>query len=157
VSTYQWLLALHITAAFLFFGGSVAAGVLYTLSVRAERPSETAYLLRLIRLTLPVIFAGVAGTLVLGIWLWHERHYSIGAFWIWASIVLWALSGFLGQRGGEHQEKARKMAESLAAAGDTASDELRAILRDPKGSALSWLAGVATLGILVLMIWKPGS
>ena len=36
-------------------------------------------------------------------------------------------------------------------------DELRAILRDPKGNAISWLAGVATLGILVLMIWKPGS
>jgi uncharacterized membrane protein len=157
VSTYHWLLALHVTAAFLVFGGSVAAGVLNVLAVRAERPSDTAFLLRLIRVTLPAIGVGILGTLVLGIWLWHERHYSIGAFWIWASIVLWALSGFLGQRGGEHQEKARKLAESLAAAGDAATDELRAILRDPKGSAMSWLAGVATLGILVLMIWKPGS
>jgi uncharacterized membrane protein len=157
VGTYQWLLALHITAAFLFVGGSVAAGILNVLAVRAERPSETAYLLRLVRVTLPVIAVGVLGTLVLGIWLWHERHYSIGAFWIWASLVLWAVSGFLGQRGGEHQQKARKLAENLAAAGDATSAELRALLRDPVGSAMSWLAGAATLGILVLMIWKPGS
>jgi hypothetical protein len=37
------------------------------------------------------------------------------------------------------------------------TNELRALVRDPRGNALSWLAGVATLAILVLMIWKPGS
>jgi hypothetical protein len=49
------------------------------------------------------------------------------------------------------------VAEGLGAAGDTMTDELRALLRDRRGNALSWLAGVATLAILVLMIWKPGS
>ena len=37
------------------------------------------------------------------------------------------------------------------------NDELKAILNDPKGNAMSWLAGVATILILVLMIWRPGS
>ena len=55
MSTLQWLVMLHITAAFFLVGGSVAAGILNALSIRAERPSETAYLLRLIRVTLPVI------------------------------------------------------------------------------------------------------
>ena len=32
-----------------------------------------------------------------------------------------------------------------------------ALLRDSSANALSWLAGAATLGILVLMLWKPGS
>jgi len=157
VTTVQWLLMLHVTAAFFFVGGSVAAAILNTLAVRAARPSETAYLLRLVRVTLPVIGVGVAGTLIFGIWLWHEQHFSLGAAWIWISLVLWVLANALGGIGGRHQEKARKLAERLAAAGDATTDELRALLRDRKGNAISWLAGVATVGILVLMIWRPGS
>ena len=148
---------LHITAAFFFVGGSVAAAILNTLAVRAERPSETAYLLRLVRVTLPVIAVGVAGTLVFGIWLWHELHFGLDAWWIWASLALWAVANALGGIGGRHQERARKLAEQLSAAGDASTGELRALLRDPKGNAISWLAGLATLGVLVLMIWKPGS
>lgn len=148
---------LHVTAAFFFVGGSVAAGILNVMSMRAERPSEIAYLLRLIRVTLPVIGIGSIGALLLGVWLWHEKGYSIGAAWIWISLVLWVVANALGGIGGRHQERARELAERLAAAGDAATDELRALLRDPRGTTLSWLAGVATVLILVLMIWKPGS
>jgi uncharacterized membrane protein len=157
VTTAQWLLMLHITGAFFLVSGSVAAGVLNVLAGRAERPSKTALLLRLIRVTVVVIGIGAVSTLVFGIWLWHDLGYSVGAFWIWASLVLWVLSSALGGIGGKHQERARKLAEQLAAAGDATTDELRALLRDRRGNAMSWLAGVATLGILVLMIWKPGS
>jgi uncharacterized membrane protein len=157
VTLAQWLLMFHITAAFFFVGGSVAAGVLNVLAIRAERPSESAALLRLIRTTLPVIGLGTAGTLIFGIWLWHELGFSFGAAWIWASLLLWAVAGALGGAGGKHQERTRTLAEQLAARGDATTDELRALLRDPKGNALSWLAGAATLAILVLMIWKPGS
>jgi uncharacterized membrane protein len=147
----------HITAAFLLVGASVAAAILNTLAVRSERPSEAAALLRLIRVTLPLIGIGVTGTLVFGLWLWHELHYGLDAWWIWASLVLWVLTNALGALGGRHQERSRKLAEQLAVAGDTSTAELRALLRDRKGNALSWLAGLATLAILVLMIWKPGS
>ncbi|MFL5952600.1 MAG: DUF2269 family protein [Gaiellaceae bacterium] len=157
MTTAQWLLMLHVTAAFFLVGGSVAAGVLNVLAIRSEQPSESAYLLRLIRVTLPVIGVGVAGTLVFGLWLWHELGFSFGAGWIWASLVLWAISSALGGIGGRHQERARKLAEELAAAGDATTAELRALLRDPKGNAVSWLAGAATIAILVLMFWKPGS
>ena len=148
---------LHVTAAFFFVGGSVAAGILNVMSIRAERPSETAYLLRLIRFTLPVIGIGSIAALLLGVWLWHEKGYAIGAAWIWISLVLWVIANALGGIGGKHQERARELAERLAAAGDATTDELRALLRDPKGTAMSWLAGAATVLILVLMIWKPGS
>jgi uncharacterized membrane protein len=148
---------LHVTGAFFFVSGSVAAGVLNVLAVRAERPSETALLLRLIKTTVIVIGAGSVSALIFGIWLWHELGYSAGAFWIWASIVLWLIANALGGIGGKHQARARKLAEQLAAAGDASSDELRALLRDRKGNAMSWLAGVATIALLVLMIWKPGS
>ena len=157
MSTVQWLLMLHVTAAFFFVGGSVAAGVLNVLAIRAERPSEAAVLLRLVRRTLPVIGLGVAGTLAFGIWLWSEVGYRLGSAWIWASLALWVVANALGGRGGRHQERARELAEELTASGDASSAELRALLRDPKGNAMSWLAGIATLLILVLMIWKPGS
>jgi uncharacterized membrane protein len=156
VSTAQWLLMLHITGAFFLVGGSVAAGVLNVLSQRAERPSETALFLRLIRTVLPVIAIGSFTTLIFGLWLVHELHFDFWSFWIIAAIVLWLLSGALGGAGGKHQERARRLAERLAAENDTSDDELRAILRDPRGNAMSWLAGLATLLLLVDMIWKPG-
>jgi len=71
--------------------------------------------------------------------------------------VLWVVANALGGIGGRHQERSRKLAEELAAAGDTTNDELRTLLRDARGNAISWLAGVATIAVLVLMIWKPGS
>ncbi len=157
MTTAQWLLMFHITGAFFLVGGSVAAGVLNVLSQRAERPSETALFLRLIRTVLPVIAIGSFATLIFGLWLVHDLHFDFWSFWIVAAIVLWLLSGALGGAGGKHQERARKVAERLAAAGDTRDDELRAILRDPRGNAMSWLAGLATLLLLVDMIWKPGA
>ena len=157
MTTADWLLMFHIASAFLLVGGSTMAAICNGLSLRAERPSEAAFLLRMIRLALPFIFAGVAGTLVFGIWLWHELGFGIGTGWLWAALVLWVVANALGGAGGKHQEKARELAERLAAAGDTPSEELRALLRDPKGQALSWASGAATLAILVLMVWKPGS
>jgi uncharacterized membrane protein len=155
VNTYHWLLTFHITAAFFYLGAAVAMAIFNVLAITAERPSDAASYLRLVRRLLPLMFVGIAGTLIFGIWLWHEQGYGIGAAWIWISLVLWVVAGGLGQRGGEHQEKAREMAERLATQGDTPNDELRAILRDPVGSAMSYGAGIAALAILVLMIWKP--
>ena len=153
----HWLLMLHIASAFCLVGGSVAAGILNVLAIRAERPGEAAHLLRLIRVALPVIYIGVLGTLGFGIWLWHDKGYGIGEGWIWASLVLWVVLNALGGIGGRHQQRARALAERLAGEGDTPSDELRALLRDTKGLVVSNAAGVATLAILVLMIWKPGA
>jgi uncharacterized membrane protein len=155
VSSTQWLLMLHIASAFLFVGGSVAAGILNWLSLRAERPSETAALLRLVRTVLPVIYVGALGTLVFGIWLWHHLGFSIGEGWIWASLALWVVANALGGIGGRHQERSRELAERLAAEGDAPSAELQALLRDTKGMVVSYAAGLATLLILVLMVWKP--
>ena len=153
----QWLLMLHITAAFCLVGGSTAAGILNALAIRSERPSEAALLLRLIRYTLPMIFAGVLGTLLFGLWLWHDLGFGFGTGWIWAALVLWVVASALGGRGGRHQEQVREAAEQEAAAGDTMSAELRARLRDPKALAVNYAAGAATIAVLVVMIWKPGS
>jgi uncharacterized membrane protein len=156
VTTRDWLLMFHITGAFLLVGGSVAAGVLNALALRAGRPSETAAFLRLIRRTLPSIGAGSVLTLVFGLWLVGEQSRDkLLSFWVLAAIALWIATNALGGMGGRHQERARELAERLAAEGDASNDELTALLHDRRGNALSWLAGVATLLILVDMIWKP--
>jgi uncharacterized membrane protein len=146
---------LHVTGAFFLVGGSVTAGVLNVLAQRAERPSESALLLGLIKKAVIVIGIGSGSTLIFGLWLWHELGFGLATWWIWASIVLWVVSNALGGIGGKHQERGRKLAEQLATAGDTMTDELRALLRDRRGNALSWLAGAATIAMLVLMIWRP--
>ena len=77
----------------------------------------------------------------------HELGYGLGAFWIWASLVLWVVANALGGDRRHAPGAARaKLAEQLAAAATRPTDELRALLRDPKGNAMSWLAGLATLG-----------
>ena len=158
MDTFDWLLMLHITGAFLLVGGSVAAGVLNTMALRAERPSDAALFLGLIRKTVPLIGLGSIAALVFGLWLVFEQEsVDFFSFWIIAALVLWAIMGALGGAGGKHQEQARRKAEQLAAQGDTSDAELTALLHDRRGNAMSWLAGLATLLLLIDMIWKPGA
>ena len=83
VSTYDWLLMIHVTGAFLLFAGGTTAGILNVRAWRAERPSEIALLMRLLqRVALPAIGVGSFVTLLIGLWLVHEAGYSYGAFWV---------------------------------------------------------------------------
>jgi uncharacterized membrane protein len=157
MSLTQWLLALHVSGAFLLVGGAVVAGVLRVLAQRSERPSEIALFLGLIRVALAAIGAGVLITLVLGLWLFHHLGYSYGKAWIAASLVLWVAANALGGIGGRRERAARELAEQLAAAGDATNAELHARLRDPVAIAFSAASGLAVVAILALMVWKPGS
>jgi uncharacterized membrane protein len=157
VDTYDWLLALHVSGAFLLVGGSVVATVCNVLAQRTERPSEIALFLGLVRTSLPLIGVGSLGTLVIGLWLVHHVHYSWGDFWVWGAILLWLVIGALGGMGGRVQTRARKLAERLAVDGDAPSAELTALARDRRANLFNYGAGLATVLILVLMIWKPGA
>jgi uncharacterized membrane protein len=159
MSTYDWLLFLHVTGAFLLVGGTVVAGVLTIAALRRERPSEIAALLGLIRVSLPFIYAGVALTLVFGLWLVHEagQGYSYTDAWVIAAIVLWVLASALGGAGGKRQEETRRLALELSSTSDTTTPEMRARLVDRVGLALSFASGLAVFAVLALMIWKPGS
>jgi uncharacterized membrane protein len=157
MSTYDWLLMIHVTGAFLFLGGGAAAGIMNLRAWFAERPSEVALLVRLIsRVAVPVLGVGSVTALVIGIWLVHNTGESYGSFWVWAAIVLWAVAGALGGRSGKHQTRVLNEATRLAKSGDTMTDELRALVRDPVGNALAYGSGLTIVLILALMIWKPG-
>jgi uncharacterized membrane protein len=157
VNTFQWLLALHVTGAFLLLGGTVMAGIFGVLAQRATRPSEVAVFLGLTRFAVPLIIGGALLTLVLGLWLVHHAGFSYTAPWIIVSILLWIFASVAGQRGGERERKTREFALELIASGDAPSPELRVRMRDTVTLALSWGSGLASIAILALMIWKPGA
>jgi uncharacterized membrane protein len=157
VSTYDWLVMIHVTGAFLLVGGGAAAGILNLRARYADRPSEIALLMQLIsRVAVPAIGIGAITTLVIGIWLVHHAGYSYGTFWVWAAIILWVVATALGGRGGRYQARAGQEAARLAKDGDVVTPQLRALVRDPVGNALSYGSGLVLVLILVLMIWKPG-
>lgn len=157
MTTYGWLLFLHMTGAFCFLGGAVTAAVLNVSAQTRQRPSEVAALMRMTRVVVPVLGLGSIMTLVFGLWLVHDVGYGYGDGWIVAALILWALAAALGGAGGKRERETRVLAERLAADGDAPSAELRARMRDPATIALSYGAGVALLIVLVLMIWKPGA
>jgi hypothetical protein len=123
---YDWLLFLHVLAAFLLVGTVVAYSAVVLGAPAPARTISVANLFWAI---------GGFGTLALGIWLaLYVKGYEVWDGWILGAIVLWMAATGLGNKA-------------------------QAVLREGGGGLARWhwLRTVATLGILVLMIWKPGA
>jgi hypothetical protein len=127
MSTYEWLLFLHLLAAFLLFVTVVS----YTAVARGgPAPGRTLFVAD------RCWDVGGLGTLVLGIWLaLHLDEYDFFDGWILGAIGLWFVATGLGQT------IQRRLADDATA--DTA--------------VMHWLRTLTVLGLLVLMIWKPGA
>jgi hypothetical protein len=130
VSLYEWLLFLHVVAAFLLVAGLTAYGVVVLGSGgdaarRALGPPALA-----------LWNAGGLGVLVFGIWLALEVDgYELWDGWIVAAIVLWLVA---------------------SGAGGRLSSGVREGAGDRAALLLAVMA-VATLALLVDMIFKPGA
>jgi uncharacterized membrane protein len=157
VDRYHWLLLFHMAGAFLVVGGATLAGIFNIAALRRDVPSEIAVLLRLTRVAVVSVIAGMTVALIFGLWLVADLGYvkwSNG--WVIAALILWVVANALGSSGGKRDKETRALAEQLATQGDQPSPELRARLHDPLSLALSWGSGLVVLVILALMIWKPG-
>jgi uncharacterized membrane protein len=157
LSTYEWLLFLHVTGAFLLLGGGVVAGSLNIAALRRDRPSEIVLLFGLIRIAVVSILIGTLLAFVFGLWLVHEAGYGYGDGWVITAIVLLIVANAMGGIGGKRDEATAKFAAELAAQGDAPSPELRSRVRDPISLALSYGSGLVLVAILAIMIWKPGA
>jgi len=157
VDLTQWLVALHVTGAFLFLGGGVLAAAFNIAALRSERPSEIALFYGLTRIAVVMIAFGALLTIVLGFWLVSDRDYSFSELWLVLSLTLSVLAVWAGQMGGMRDRKTRELAEELAAGSNEATPELRARMRDPRTLALSYGSGLMLVAILALMVWRPGS
>ena len=134
MSTYEWLLFLHLLAAFLLVSGLVAYCVL-VLGSGGEAVSRA-----LGSPALALWNAGGLGTLVFGVWLALEVDgYELWDGWIIAALVLWLIgSGAAGR---------------LAAA----EREGRSVRAVEGARVVVVVMALATLLLLADMIFKPGA
>jgi uncharacterized membrane protein len=159
VSLDDWILSLHVLAAFAYVAALVLFWMLVVASRRIDVPEATVRMEPMARLGNRAIAVGAVGTLVFGIWLaLSKADYRPWDPWILAAIVLWAISIETGRRTGIEYTRALEKAEELQAAGRTGpSAELLAANRTDRGLRLHAATSALALLILVLMIWKPGA
>jgi hypothetical protein len=134
MSLYEWLLFLHVVAAFLLVAGLVAYSVLLlggggAVVTRALAPPALA-----------LWNVGGLGVLVLGVWLALDIDgYELWDGWIIAAIVLWFIASGAGGRLGAGVREGESLQEV---------DRARVLLA---------IMVLATLALLVDMIFKPGA
>jgi hypothetical protein len=126
----ETLLFLHVLAAFAMVSGIV---MLSALALGAPIGSAaTAVGNRLMEI-------GTTLVLIFGVWIvLREEVYDVTDGWILGAIGLWLVTAAVGSMGGE---RGAEGAEGY----------------DGGARAMHWAAVAATLGILVLMVWKPGA
>jgi cell division protein FtsW (lipid II flippase) len=129
---YDWLLFLHLLAAFMLgvtvvMYSAVALGS--ALGGRATFVADRCW------------DVGGLGTLILGIWLaLYLDEYEIWDGWILGAIVLWLVATGLGETVRKRLADRDDQAVTLGAV-----------------TSMHWLRTLTVLGLLVLMIWKPGA
>ena len=130
MSLYEWLLFLHVLAAFMLVAGLAAYGVLVLggsgdAARRALAPPA-----------LVLWNAGGLGVLLFGVWLALEVDgYELWDGWIVAAIVLWLVA---------------------SGAGGRLSRVVREGVPERSGVLLAVMA-IATFVLLIDMIYKPGA
>jgi hypothetical protein len=159
VSFDQWMLALHVLAAFSLVAGSTLFWVLIVAVRRIDTPDDTLRLGPVARVGNATIAIGMGGTILLGIYLaFAVDGYAIWDGWIIAAIVLWAVGAAVGRRVEEAYMQGPRKALELKGAGENGPNaELLALNRTSRGVLLHALTSAVLILILIDMIWKPGA
>jgi hypothetical protein len=124
---YDWLLFLHLIAAFLL---AVTVVMYSAVALGAAAPGRTLFVAD------RCWDVGGLGTLIFGIWLaLYLDQYDFFDGWILGALVLWFVATGLGQT-----------IQRRTAAGETAAV-----------ATMHWIRTLVVLGLLVVMIWKPGA
>jgi uncharacterized membrane protein len=153
---YNLVLCAHLFGAFTLVSGMAIAIVGLETASRRENCTEIAVLLGIARVGAMLLIAGTILVASFGLWLVHLGKWGYGTPWVVAAISLLSVVVILGAIGGQRPKKARRLATRLAEAGCAPNDELRAMLNDRVTIVLNYLSGAALLGIIVIMVVKPG-
>lgn len=148
---YDWLKFLHIVAAMVWVGGTVALSALATYIVRSGEREAIARFVGSLRFVGPLTLAPATLAVVgLGIWLVVDSDaWDFGQTWIWLALALFAAAFLVGAA---FQSRAAIGAQRAAAAGND-GEAARQLRRWSWGSRV-------ILVLLVLATWdmvfKPG-
>jgi hypothetical protein len=135
---YDWLLFLHLLAAFLL----MVTAVTYTaVALGSAAGGRTLFVAD------RCWDVGGLGTLIFGVWLaLYVDEYEIWDGWIIGALVLWFVTTGLGD------SLRRQLAGSAAGGGGGTAVKL-----ESRAALMHWLRTLGVLGLLVLMVWKPGA
>ena len=155
----DWILALHVLAAFSLVAGLIVFWVLIAAVRRTDTPGDTLSMAPMTKVASAAIGIGAIGTIVFGIWLaFSVGGYDIWDGWIIAAIVLWAIAMAVGQRTNAAYMVGVNKALELQRTGLSGPDpDLLAANRTSNGLLLQTLASIVIVLLLIDMIWKPGA
>jgi uncharacterized membrane protein len=158
VDLSDWLLALHLLAAFALMAALVLFTAVMVVNWGNDRPQRAAAYFRVAAIGGPLVGAGAGLALLFGIALAIDLDdYDPWDGWILLSVLLWAIGAAAGSRVGAHFTGVGQLVERLATDGDEPSAELAAQLSDRKARILHAVTVVAFTAVLLLMIFKPGA
>jgi hypothetical protein len=154
VSFTDWMLALHLLAAFAVASSLVLFSVLVVSGRRMTTLEQTRTLFRVAPVGTVLIAAGLVLVFVFGVILAVDsKRFNIWDPWVILGILLVIAFGGVGQRTGAYYTAVQKAAE----APDASESDVMARLRAPTGATLHLISVVLFLLVLLDMIFKPGA
>jgi hypothetical protein len=143
VGWYEWLLFLHVLAAFITV---TAVGMLVAIGLALRPPAGSPVARRLAPVAGILWMIGGLSVIVFGLWLAiYLDAYHPWDGWIIAAIVLWVVASAAG---GRITAGLRRLRAADAAAGAASAGQ---------AMVLHAVLVLATLALLVDMIYKPGA
>jgi hypothetical protein len=137
VGLYDWLLFLHVAAAFILVSALVLLGAV-VLGARGEGGGRAGALLRLSPVALLLWDIGGLTVLVFGVWLaLNVDGYELWDPWIVLAILLWVVAAACGGN------LRRLFAEAVGA--------------PPRAPLMYGVMAAATAVLLIVMVFKPGA
>lgn len=156
--SYETLLFLHVTSAFAFVASYVVFSVAFLFGRRVERAEPALALLRIARPADVLAWIGATGTILFGVWLAIKVDgYELWDPWIAGALGLWLVTEEAIRRENLLFAKARRAARAPLGTPETRAAEVRTLLRTRTANLLHAAGGIGMLGILALMIFKPGA
>ena len=153
MTRYEWLLFLHIASGFAFFAAYTIVSVVLVAGRRTASAVTVRALLRLARPADALAWVGATGTLVFGISLAVDLDaYQLWDGWIVGAIALWLVAEEVIRRQDLFFKNATRIART-----STRADDLRPVLGSRHALIMHLFGSLALLGMVVLMIFKPGS
>jgi hypothetical protein len=139
---YDWLLFFHLIAAFLL---AVTAVTYSAVALGAVACGRTLFVAD------RCWDVGGLGTLIFGVWLaLYLDQYEIWDGWIIGAIVLWLVTTGLGD---SLRRQLAGAEPGVPAAGGAAAP----VIVEGRLALMHWLRTLGVIGLLVLMVWKPGA
>jgi uncharacterized membrane protein len=150
VNLYDWLLFLHVLAAFAAVAAIVVLSAILAATWRSAGVGDAGPFLRMSKLGSRLWDVGGTGTLILGIWLAIDvEGYELWDGWILAALVLWVIAAAAGVRVGAGFRR--------AFGADAGQGDLGGSIRSQRAVIVHAVMVLAVAALLVVMIYKPGA